>query len=220
MAQPQRTNAEGAVDTVMTDAPNIDHRGIVKADIGLKGGHIAAIGKAGNSDVQPGVDTIIGPGTEIISCKGMIVITGGIDLHIHFICPQQIEDALAPGITTALGGGTGPAPGTFATFCTQGPWNIGRMQQAADVFPMNLGFLGKGNTSLPTTLHEQVNAGVIGLKLHEDWGMTPAAISNCLDVAEALDVQVAIHSGATQRVGLCRKHDCRDQVTWALRLSH
>ena len=219
MAQSQRTNAEGAMDTVMTNALILDHWGIVKADIGLKGGRIAAIGKAGNPDVQPGVDIIIGPGTEIISCEGMLVTAGGIDSHIHFICPQQIEEALTSGVTTMLGGGTGPATGTFATTCTPGPWNTERMLQAADAFPMNIGFLGKGNASLPAALHEQVNAGVIGLKLHEDWGTTPAAISNCLDVAEALDVQVAIHSdtlnesgfventiAATKGRGLCAFH--------------
>jgi urease subunit alpha len=201
MAQSQRTNAEGAVDTVMTNALIIDHWGIIKADIGLKAGRIAAIGKAGNPDVQPGVDIIIGPGTEVISCEGMIVTAGGIDSHIHFICPQQIEEALTSGVTTMLGGGTGPATGTFATTCTPGPWNIERMLQAADAFPMNLGFLGKGNASLPAALHEQVNAGVIGLKLHEDWGTTPAAISNCLDVAELADVQVAIHSDTLNESG-------------------
>ncbi|WP_029523767.1 urease subunit alpha [Polaromonas glacialis] len=201
MAQSQRTNAEGAMDTVMTNALILDHWGIVKADIGLKGGRIAAIGKAGNPDVQPGVDIIIGPGTEIISCEGMIVTAGGIDSHIHFICPQQIEEALTSGITTMMGGGTGPATGTFATTCTPGPWNIERMLQAADAFPMNLGFLGKGNASQPAALHEQVNAGVIGLKLHEDWGTTPAAISNCLDVAEEADVQVAIHSDTLNESG-------------------
>ncbi|NML87218.1 urease subunit alpha [Polaromonas sp.] len=201
MAQSQRTNAEGAMDTVMTNAVILDHWGIVKADIGLKGGRIAAIGKAGNPDTQPSVDIIIGPGTEIISCEGMLVTAGGIDSHIHFICPQQIEEALTSGVTTMLGGGTGPATGTFATTCTPGPWNIERMLQAADAFPMNLGFLGKGNASLPAALHEQVNAGVIGLKLHEDWGTTPAAISNCLDVAEEADVQVAIHSDTLNESG-------------------
>ena len=201
MAQSQCTNAQGAVDTVMTNAVIIDHWGIVKADIGLKAGRIVAIGKAGNPDVQPGVDIIIGPGTEVISCEGMIVTTGGIDSHIHFICPQQIDEALASGITTMLGGGTGPATGTFATTCTPGPWNIERMLQAADAFPMNLGFLGKGNASLPDALHEQINAGVIGLKLHEDWGTTPAAISNCLDVADSADVQVAIHSDTLNESG-------------------
>jgi urease subunit alpha len=210
MAQSQRTNAPGekngnstggAVDTVMTNALLIDHWGIVKADIGLKGGRIAAIGKAGNPDVQPGVDIIIGPGTEVISCEGMIVTAGGIDCHIHFICPQQIEEALASGITTMMGGGTGPATGTFATTCTPGPWNIERMLQAADAFPMNLGFFGKGNASLPDALHEQINAGVIGLKLHEDWGSTPAAISNCLDVADETDIQVALHSDTLNESG-------------------
>jgi urease subunit alpha len=227
MAQSQRTRdgagtgpeGGGAVDCVMTNALILDHWGIVKADIGLKGGRIVAIGKAGNPDVQPGVDIIIGPGTEVISCEGNIVTAGGIDCHIHFICPQQIEEALASGVTTMLGGGTGPATGTFATTCTPGPWNIERMLQAADAFPMNLGFLGKGNASLPAALHEQLQAGVIGLKLHEDWGTTPAAISNCLDVAEAADVQVAIHSdtlnesgfventiAATKGRGLCAFH--------------
>jgi len=201
MAQSQATRAQGAVDTVMTNALIMDHWGIVKADIGLKDGRIAAIGKAGNPDVQPGVDIIIGPGTEIISCEGMIVTAGGIDSHIHFICPQQIEEALSSGVTTMLGGGTGPATGTFATTCTPGPWNIERMLQAADAFPMNLGFLGKGNASLPAALHEQVNAGAIGLKLHEDWGTTPAAINNCLDVAELTDVQVAIHSDTLNESG-------------------
>jgi urease subunit alpha len=201
MAQSQRTRHEGAVDTVMTNALIIDHWGIVKADIGLKEGRIVAIGKAGNPDVQPGVDIIIGPGTEIISCEGNIVTAGGIDSHIHFICPQQIEEALASGITTMLGGGTGPATGTFATTCTPGAWHMERMLQAADAFPMNLGFLGKGNASLPAALHEQINAGAIGLKLHEDWGTTPAAISNCLDVAELTDTQVAIHSDTLNESG-------------------
>jgi urease subunit alpha len=201
MAQSQRMRSEGVVDCVMTNALILDHWGIVKADIGLKGGRIVAIGKAGNPDVQSGVDIIIGPGTEVISCEGNIVTAGGIDSHIHFICPQQIEEALASGVTTMLGGGTGPATGTFATTCTPGPWNIERMLQAADAFPMNLGFLGKGNASLPAALHEQVIAGAIGLKLHEDWGTTPAAISNCLDVAEATDVQVAIHSDTLNESG-------------------
>ncbi len=209
MAQSQRTRdgagsgptAGGAVDCVMTNALIVDHWGIVKADIGLKGGRIVAIGKAGNPDVQSGVDIIIGPGTEVISCEGNIVTAGGIDSHIHFICPQQIDEALASGVTTMLGGGTGPATGTFATTCTPGPWNIERMLQAADAFPMNLGFLGKGNASLPAALHEQINAGIIGLKLHEDWGTTPAAISNCLDVAELTDTQVAIHSDTLNESG-------------------
>jgi len=201
MAQGQRTRAEGTVDTVMTNALIVDHWGIVKADIGLRGGRIVAIGKAGNPDVQPGVDIVIGPGTEVISCEGNIVTAGGIDSHIHFICPQQIEEALTSGVTTMLGGGTGPATGTFATTATPGPWHIERMLQAADAFPMNLGFLGKGNASLPAALHEQIGAGVIGLKLHEDWGSTPAAISNCLDVADETDTQVAIHSDTLNESG-------------------
>ena len=209
MSQSQRTRdgtgtgpqAGGAVDTVMTNALIIDHWGIVKADIGLKGGRIVAIGKAGNPDTQPGIDIVIGPGTEVISCEGNIVTAGGIDTHIHFIAPQQIEEALASGITTMIGGGTGPATGTFATTCTPGAWNIERMMQAADAFPMNLGFLGKGNAALPGALHEQINAGAIGLKLHEDWGTTPAAIDNCLNVAEETDVQVAIHSDTLNESG-------------------
>ena len=210
MAQSQRTRngplgtgaqAGGAVDCVLTNALILDHWGIVKADIGIKNSRIAAIGKAGNPDTQPGVDIVIGPGTEIISCEGMIVTAGAIDTHIHFIAPQQIEEALASGVTTMLGGGTGPATGTFATTCTPGPWNIERMLQAADAFPMNLGFLGKGNASLPDSLHEQINAGAIGLKLHEDWGTTPAAIDNCLNVAEATDTQVAIHTDTLNESG-------------------
>ncbi|MBS3998591.1 MAG: urease subunit alpha [Hydrogenophaga sp.] len=201
MAQSQRTRAEGAVDTVLTNALIIEHWGIVKADIGLKGGHIVAIGKAGNPDTMPGVDIVIGPGTEIISCEGSIVTAGGIDSHIHFICPQQVDEALASGITTMLGGGTGPATGTFATTCTPGPWHIERMLQAADGLPMNIGFLGKGNASQPAPLREQIEAGVIGLKLHEDWGSTPSAISNCLDVAEETDTQVALHSDTLNESG-------------------
>ncbi|MDR2128444.1 MAG: urease subunit alpha [Burkholderiaceae bacterium] len=201
MAQSQRARAQGAMDTVLTNALILDHWGIVKADIGLKDGRIHAIGKAGNPDTQPGVDIIIGPGTEIISCEGHIVTAGGIDSHIHFICPQQIEEALASGVTTMIGGGTGPATGTFATTCTPGAWHIERMLQAADAFPMNLGFLGKGNASQPAALHEQVQAGVIGLKLHEDWGTTPSAIDNCLSVADATDVQVAIHSDTLNESG-------------------
>jgi urease subunit alpha len=201
MAQSQRTRAQGAADTVLTNALIMDHWGIVKADIGLKGGRIVAIGKAGNPDTQPGVDIIIGPGTEIISCEGNIVTAGGVDTHIHFIAPQQIEEALCSGVTTMLGGGTGPATGTFATTCTPGPWNIERMMQAADAFPMNLGFMGKGNASLPAALHEQVNAGALGLKLHEDWGTTPAAIDNCLNVAEETDIQVAIHTDTLNESG-------------------
>jgi urease subunit alpha len=210
MAQSQRTRngpvgtgaqAGGAMDCVLTNALIIDHWGIVKADIGIKNSRIAAIGKAGNPDTQPGVDIVIGPGTEIISCEGMIVTAGAIDTHIHFIAPQQIEEALASGVTTMLGGGTGPATGTFATTCTPGPWNIERMLQAADAFPMNLGFLGKGNAALPDSLTEQINAGAIGLKLHEDWGTTPAAIDNCLNVAEATDTQVAIHTDTLNESG-------------------
>jgi urease subunit alpha len=201
MAQSQRTRTQGAVDTVLTNALIMDHWGIVKADIGLKGGRIVAIGKAGNPDTQPGVDIIIGPGTEIISCEGNIVTAGGVDTHIHFIAPQQIDEALCSGVTTMLGGGTGPATGTFATTCTPGPWNIERMMQAADAFPMNLGFMGKGNASLPAALHEQVSAGTLGLKLHEDWGTTPAAIDNCLNVAEETDIQVAIHTDTLNESG-------------------
>jgi urease subunit alpha len=201
MAQSQRSSSQGAMDTVLTNALILDHWGIVKADIGLKSGRIAAIGKAGNPDTQPGVDIIIGPGTEIISCEGMIVTAGGIDTHIHFIAPQQIEEALTSGVTTMIGGGTGPATGTFATTCTPGAWNLERMLQAADAFPMNLGFLGKGNASLPTALQEQIDAGAIGLKLHEDWGTTPAAIDNCLDVAELTDTQVAIHTDTLNESG-------------------
>ena len=201
MAQSQRTNANGAMDTVLTNALLIDHWGIIKCDIGLKAGRIAAIGKAGNPDTQPGVDIIIGPGTEIISCEGNIVTAGGIDSHIHFICPQQVDEALAAGITTMLGGGTGPATGTFATTCTPGPWHIERMLQAADGLPMNIGFLGKGNASRPEALREQIEAGVIGLKLHEDWGTTPSAIDTCLSVAEETDTQVAIHSDTLNESG-------------------
>ncbi|MDD0839938.1 urease subunit alpha [Curvibacter sp. HBC61] len=201
MAQGQRTRDEGAVDTVLTNALILDHWGVVKADIGLKGGRIVKIGKAGNPDTQPGVDIIIGPGTEVISCEGNIVTAGGIDTHIHFIAPQQIEEALCSGVTTMIGGGTGPATGTFATTCTPGAWNMERMLQAADAFPMNLGFLGKGNASLPGALHEQISAGAIGLKLHEDWGTTPAAIDNCLSVAEETDTQVAIHTDTLNESG-------------------
>lgn len=201
MAQSQRSRAQGAVDTVLTNALIVDHWGIVKADIGLKDGRIAAIGKAGNPDTQPGVDIVIGPGTEVIACEGMIVTAGGIDSHIHFICPQQVDEALASGVTTMLGGGTGPATGTFATTCTPGPWHIERMLQAADGLPMNIGFLGKGNASRPDALREQIAAGVIGLKLHEDWGTTPAAIDQCLAVAEESDTQVAIHSDTLNESG-------------------
>ncbi len=200
MGQGQRLAAEVA-DTVITNALIVDHWGIVKADIGIKSGRIAAIGKAGNPDIQPGVTIAIGAGTEIIAGEGMIVTAGGIDSHIHFICPQQIEEALMSGVTTMLGGGTGPATGTFATTCTPGPWHIHSMLMAADAFPMNLGFFGKGNASLPEPLREQITAGAIGLKLHEDWGTTPAAIDNCLSVADEMDVQVAIHTDTLNESG-------------------
>jgi urease subunit alpha len=204
MGQSQRPNGAGAgdaVDCVITNALIVDHWGIVKADIGLRGSRIAAIGKAGNPDVQPGVDIVIGPGTEVIAAEGLIVTAGGIDTHIHWICPQQIEEALVSGVTTMLGGGTGPATGTFATTCTPGPENIARMLQAADAFPMNLGFFGKGNASRPDALRQQVDAGAVGLKLHEDWGTTPAAIDCCLAVAEDTDVQVAIHTDTLNESG-------------------
>jgi urease subunit alpha len=201
MGQSQVTNAEGAVDTVITNAVILDHWGVVKADIGLKAGRIAAIGKAGNPDIQPGVDIIIGPGTEIIAGEGRILTAGGIDSHIHFICPQQIDEALYSGITTMLGGGTGPAAGTQATTCTPGPWHIMRMMQAAEGLPMNLGFFGKGNASRPDALIEMVQAGACGLKLHEDWGTTPAAIDCALSVADALDVQVTLHSDTLNESG-------------------
>lgn len=193
--------AKDVADTVITNALIIDHWGIVKADIGIKHGRISAIGKAGNPDIQSTVTIPIGAGTEIIAGEGMIITAGGVDSHIHFICPQQIEEALFSGVTTMLGGGTGPATGTFATTCTPGPWHIHRMLQSADAFPMNLGFLGKGNASLPAPLREQVEAGAIGLKLHEDWGTTPAAIDNCLNVADEMDVQVAIHSDTLNESG-------------------
>ena len=200
MGQSQRRAAEVA-DTVITNALIVDHWGIVKADIGIKNGRISGIGKAGNPDVQPGVDIVIGGATEVIAGEGMIVTPGGLDTHIHFICPQQIEEALMSGVTTMIGGGTGPATGTNATTCTPGPWHLHRMLQAADSFPMNLGFLGKGNVSLRNPLREQVAAGAIGLKLHEDWGTTPAAIDNCLAVAEEMDVQVAIHTDTLNESG-------------------
>ena len=200
MGQSQRRAAE-VVDLVITNALILDHWGIVKADVGIKDGRICAIGKAGNPDVQSGVDIVIGPGTEALAGEGMILTAGGVDAHIHFICPQQIEEALMSGVTTMIGGGTGPATGTNATTCTPGPWNIHRMLQAADAFPMNLGFLGKGNASLPDALTEQVEAGAMGLKLHEDWGTTPAAIDNCLSVADATDIQVAIHTDTLNESG-------------------
>jgi urease subunit alpha len=201
MGQSQITNKQGAVDTVITNALILDHWGIVKADVGLKEGRIAAIGKAGNPDIQPGVTIIIGPGTEIIAGEGKILTAGGFDSHIHFICPQQVDEALMSGVTTMLGGGTGPAAGTNATTCTPGPWHIGRMIQAADAFPVNLGFAGKGNASRPAALEEMVKAGACALKLHEDWGTTPAAIDCCLSVAEKYDVQVMIHTDTLNESG-------------------
>jgi len=201
MGQSQATRASGALDTVITNALILDHWGVVKADIGIRDGRIAGIGKAGNPDVQPGVTLVIGPGTEVIAGEGLIATAGGIDAHIHFICPQQVEDALMSGITTMLGGGTGPATGTNATTCTPGAWHLARMLEAAEALPMNLGFLGKGNGSRPEALAEQVEAGAMGLKLHEDWGTTPAAIDNCLNVAERYDVQVAIHTDTLNESG-------------------
>ncbi|CAJ0710925.1 MULTISPECIES: urease subunit alpha [Ralstonia] len=200
MGQSQRESKD-CTDTVITNALIIDHWGIVKADIGLKNGRISAIGKAGNPDIQPGVTIVIGPGTEIIAGEGMIVTAGGVDTHIHFICPQQIDEALNSGVTTMIGGGTGPATGTYATTCTPGPWYMQRMLQAADAYPMNIGFLGKGNGSLPGALREQIDAGAIGLKLHEDWGSTPAAIDCCLGVADDTDTQVAIHTDTLNESG-------------------
>jgi urease subunit alpha len=201
MGQSQASRAEGAVDTVITNALIIDYWGIVKADIGIKDGRIAAIGKAGNPDVQPGVDIVIGPGTEAIAGEGRIVTAGGIDVHIHFICPQQSEDALMSGVTTMMGGGTGPAEGTNATTCTPGPWHLGRMLQAADGIAVNLGFFGKGNATLPAALREQVEGGACGLKLHEDWGTTPAAIDACLTLADETDVAVTIHTDTLNESG-------------------
>ena len=201
MGQSQVSRAKGGVDTVITNALIIDHWGIVKADVALKDGRIAAIGKAGNPDIQPGVDIIIGPGTEIIAGEGKILTAGGIDSHIHFICPQQIEDAIAAGMTTLLGGGTGPATGTSATTCTPGPWHLARMLQAAEGLPINLAFAGKGNAATPEALEEMIRAGACSLKLHEDWGTTPAAIDNCLSVADRFDVQVMIHTDTLNESG-------------------
>lgn len=201
MGQSQATRAQGAVDTVVTNALILDYWGIIKADIGIKDGKIVGIGKAGNPDVQPNVDIIVGPGTEAIAGEGRIVTAGGIDAHIHWICPQQIDEALYSGVTTMMGGGTGPAEGTNATTCTPGPWHMERMMQAAEGLPVNLGFFGKGNASLPHALTEQVQAGAIGLKLHEDWGTTPSAIDNCLSVADDMDVQVAIHTDTLNESG-------------------
>ena len=200
MGQSQLASAD-VVDVIITNATILDHWGIIKADVGIKDGRIAAIGKAGNPDIQPGVDIPIGAGTEAIAGEGMILTAGGIDAHIHLICPQQVEEAICSGVTTMLGGGTGPATGTNATTATPGPWNIHRMLQAADELPVNIGFLGKGNASLPTPLAEQIDAGAIGLKLHEDWGTTPAAIDCCLGVADDKDVQVAIHTDTLNESG-------------------
>jgi len=205
MGQSQTTRAGGAVDTVITNALIVDHQGITKADVGLRDGLIAAIGKAGNPDTKSGVDIVIGPGTEVIAGEGRILTPGGFDAHIHFICPQQIEDALHSGITTMLGGGTGPAHGTLATTCTPGAWHIGRMLQAADAFPMNLGFAGKGNASQPEALVEMVRAGACAMKLHEDWGTTPGAIDCCLSVADDMDVQVMIHTDTLNESGFVEK---------------
>jgi urease subunit alpha len=201
MGQSQLTNAAGAVDTVITNALILDHWGVVKADVGVKDGSIAGIGKAGNPDIQPNVTIVIGPGTEVIAGEGKILTAGGFDTHIHFICPQQIEEALMSGVTSLLGGGTGPAAGTNATTCTPGPWHIARMIQAADAFPVNLGFAGKGNASLPAALEEMIRGGACALKLHEDWGTTPAAIDCCLSVADAHDIQVMIHTDTLNESG-------------------
>jgi len=201
MGQSQATRADGAVDTVITNAVILDHWGIVKADIGIREGRISGIGKAGNPDIQPGIDIVIGPGTEAIAGEGRIVTAGGIDSHIHFICPQLVEEALYSGITTMLGGGTGPAAGTAATTCTPGPWHLARILQAAEGLPVNLGFFGKGNASQPRALVEMVEGGACGLKLHEDWGTTPAAIDTCLGVAEQLDIAVAIHTDTLNESG-------------------
>ena len=200
MGQSQASCADSP-DTVITNALILDHWGIVKADVAIKSGRISGIGKAGNPDIQANVDIEVGPGTEVIAGEGQILTAGGIDAHIHFICPQQIEEALMSGVTTMIGGGTGPATGTNATTCTPGPWHIGKMLEAAEAFPMNLGFLGKGNASLPIALNEQIEAGALGLKLHEDWGTTPASIDNCLSVAENYDVQVAIHTDTLNESG-------------------
>jgi urease subunit alpha len=201
MGQSQRSRADGAVDTVITNAVVLDHWGVVKADIGIRDGRICAIGKAGNPDIQPGVQIVIGPGTEVIAAEGRIVTAGGVDAHIHFICPQQVEHALYSGITTLLGGGTGPAHGTLATTCTPGPWHLGRMLQAAEAFPVNIGLYGKGNASRPEALEEMVRAGACGLKLHEDWGTTPAAIDCCLSVADRFDIQATIHTDTLNESG-------------------
>ena len=211
MGQSQASQAEGAVDTVITNALIIDHWGIVKADVAITNGRIAKIGKAGNPDIQPNVDIIIGPGTEIIAGEGKILTAGGIDAHIHFICPQQVEDAIASGITTLIGGGTGPATGTAATTCTPGPWHLARMLQAAEGLPVNIAFAGKGNASRPAALEEMIRAGAACLKLHEDWGTTPAAIDCALSVADRFDVQVMIHTDTLNEFGFRRGHHRRVQ---------
>ena len=219
MGQGQR-NAAAVVDTIITNALIVDHWGIVKADIGIKQGRIVGIGKGGNPDVQPGVTIVIGAGTEVIAGEGLIATAGGIDAHIHFICPQQVEDAMMSGITTMIGGGTGPATGTNATTCTPGPWHIERMYQSLEALPINFGLLGKGNVSLPRPLEEQIEAGVMGLKLHEDWGTTPAAIDNCLSVADKYDVQVAIHTDTLNESGFRRRHAGGIQGASDSHLSH
>src|SRR5450432_1412969 len=201
MGQSQVTNKQGAADTVITNALIVEHWGIVKADVAIKEGYISAIGKAGNPDIQPGVTIVIGPGTDVIAGEGKILTAGGFDSHIHFICPQQIEHALMSGVTSMLGGGTGPSHGTFATTCTPGPWHMARMIQSFDAFPVNLGISGKGNASRPAALVEMINAGACALKLHEDWGTTPAAINNCLNVADDHDIQVMIHSDTLNESG-------------------
>src|SRR6186713_1985203 len=201
MGQSQVTNKQGAADTVITNALIVDHWGIVKADVAIKEGMIAAIGKAGNPDIQPGVTIVIGPGTDVIAGEGKILTAGGFDSHIHFICPQQIEHALMSGVTSMLGGGTGPSHGTFATTCTPGPWHMGRMIQSFDAFPVNLGISGKGNAARPAALIEMIKAGACALKLHEDWGTTPAAIDNCLSVADDYDIQVMIHTDTLNESG-------------------
>ena len=201
MGQSQAARAEGTADTVITNALILDHWGVIKADVAIRDGRISHIGKAGNPDVQPGVDIVIGPGTEIIAGEGKILTAGGIDAHIHFICPQQADEAIAAGVTTMLGGGTGPAHGTLATTCTPGAWHIGRMLQAAEALPVNIGLFGKGNASRPLALEEMVRAGACGLKLHEDWGTTPAAIDSCLGVADAMDVQVTLHTDTLNESG-------------------
>ncbi len=220
MGQSQVSRADGAVDTVITNALIVDHTGIYKADVGLRDGRIAGIGKAGNPDVQPGVDIIVGPGTEAIAGEGKILTAGGFDAHIHFICPQQIEEALYSGITMMLGGGTGPATGTAATTCTPGPWHLARMIEAADAFPMNLGFSGKGNAAQPKALVEMIQGGACSLKLHEDWGTTPAVIDCALSVGDDYDVQIMIHTDTLNEFGLRGGHHRRLQGPHHPRLPH